>query len=73
MVNVFVSRMEDPFDVTHLDVMKILDVQRLLLSQRRKEREGCSDRMIHVSFIKKSPTVDEIMKTDRERIETAQE
>ena len=42
-------------------------------SQREKEREGYLDLMINANFIKQSPTANEIMATDSERVETTQE
>ena len=51
--------MDDLFDVAHLDVMKLFDVQQqFLFIQRVKGREGCLDRMINVNFIKQSSTAE---------------
>ena len=46
--------MKDLFDVAHLEVMKLFDVQQqqFLLNQKEKRRDGCLDRMIKVSLIK---------------------
>ena len=61
-MNELISRVVDVFDVAHLDVMKLFDVQQqqFFLSQREKGREGCLDRIINVNFIKQSPAADEI-------------
>ena len=59
--------MDDLFDVAHLDVIKLYDIQQqFLLSQREKGCEGYLDRMSNVSFTKQSPTADEIRYTDRQ-------
>ena len=40
IVNELVSRIDDLFDVTHVDLIKLFDVQQqLLISEKEKERE----------------------------------
>ena len=59
IVNKFVSRVENLFQVAYLDFMKLFDVQQqFFLSQREKGREGCLYRMIIVDFIKQSLTAE---------------